>query len=110
MPNQSHGQTVPPMIAYLDRPEISEIFADSCFRVSVEGPNVKLIFVVNRMDEPQPPAPISGTAVTASRIVLTLPGMLDLHAKLTQTLATLQAQGVLEPIFAPPTQQSGKPN
>jgi hypothetical protein len=110
MPNQSHGQTVPPMLAYLSRPEISETFADSCYRISVEGPNVKMEFVVNRMDEPQPPAPISGTAVTASRIVITLPGMMDLHAKLSQTLATLQAQGVLEPIFAPPNPQSEKPN
>jgi hypothetical protein len=39
-----------PTMTYVDRPEISETFADSCFRVSVEGFNAKLEFVTNRMD------------------------------------------------------------
>jgi hypothetical protein len=36
-----------PLLTYVDRPEIPETFADSCARMTVEGFNAKLEFVVN---------------------------------------------------------------
>ncbi len=56
-----------PTMVYVDRPEISETYADSCFRISIEGFNAKLEFVVNRMDDPKPGVPPSGKATTADR-------------------------------------------
>ena len=99
---------IQPTMTYVDRPEISETFADSCFRLSIEGLNAKIEFVVNRMDDPKPPAPPTGKAMTACRIVLPLPGMIDLHSKLTQLIGVLQAKGVLKLIAQVP--QSGKSN
>jgi len=110
MPNLPPGPQVQPTVTYVDRPEISETYADSCARITVEGLNAKLEFAVNRMEDPQPPAPPTGKALTACRLVLPLPGMADLHVKLGQVLATLQAQGVLRQIQFPQGPQSGKPN
>jgi hypothetical protein len=109
MPNPTPGQLqMSPKMTYVDRPEISETFADSCARMTMEGFNGKLEFVVNRMDDPKPPAPPTGKAVTAFRLVLPLPGIIDLHAKLTQFIGALQAQGILTQL--PQFPQSGKPN
>jgi len=97
MPNPPPGQHPPqPRITYVDRPEISETFADSCVRMTVEGFNAKLEFVVNRMDDATPPAPPTGKAMTACRLVLSVPGLVDLQAKLTRLMGALQAQGVLK--------------
>jgi hypothetical protein len=107
--NQPTGQQqMLPTMTYVDRPEISETFADSCARMTVEGFNGKLEFVVNRMNDPQPPAPPAGRALTALRLVLPLPGILDLHAKLTQLIGALQAQGAITQISQAP--QSGRAN
>ena len=111
MPNPPLAQhPVQPNLTYVDRPEISETFADSCARVSVEGFNAKLEFIVTRMDDPKPPAPLTGKALTTCRLVLPLPGVLDLHAKLTQIIGALQAQGALKPVAQFPQQTPGKPN
>jgi hypothetical protein len=97
-----------PLLTYVDRPEIPETFADSCARMTVEGFNAKLEFVVNRMDDPKPPAPPTGKAMTGLRLVLPLPGILDLHAKLTQLIGALQAQGAVQQV--PPFPPSTRPN
>jgi hypothetical protein len=104
----SFPQPAQPMLTYLDRPEIPETYADSLIRASIEGFNVKLEFVVNRMDDPRPPAPPTGKSITTCRLVLPLPGMLQLHAQLTNLIGTLQAQGALKLMTQIP--QTGKPN
>jgi hypothetical protein len=108
MPSHPLLQHVQPKLTLVDRPEISETFVDSLARVSFEGFNAKLEFVVVRMDDPNPPNPPAGRAVTASRIVIPLPGVVEMHAKLTQILDTLKAQGVIQPVSVP--QGGGKPN
>jgi hypothetical protein len=62
----------------------------------------KLEFVVNRMDDPKSGVPPSGKATTAARLVLPIPGILDLHGKLTQLIGALQAQGILKQVHVPP--------
>lgn len=111
MPNPPPGQPpIQPKMNYVDRPEVFETFADSCARITVEGLNAKLEFAVNRMDDPRPPAPPSGKALTACRLVLPLPGLVDLHAKISQILGALQAQGVIQVTPIAQGSQSGKPN
>ncbi len=85
--------TIPgqPQLSYLDRPEVSETFAHSLRRLTVDGVNIHLEFVVNRMDDPDPPAPLSGKAVTAVRLVMPLAGMFDLYNSLTGIVQTLRA-------------------
>jgi len=87
---------VQPTMTYVDRPEISETFADGLRRATFDGINTKLEFVVNRMDEHKPPAPPAGQSLTACRLVLPIPCVLELHGKLSQLIGALQAQGVIK--------------
>jgi hypothetical protein len=77
-------------------------------RLTFDGMNLKMEFTVNRMDDPNPPAAPTGKALTACRVVMPLPGMLDMIGKLQAIVAQLQAAGVLRQIANPPT--AGRPN
>lgn len=98
----------PTQLTYVDRPEVSETFADSLWRISFENMVIKMELVVNRVDDPNPPAAPAGRAMTACRIVMPLPGMIDMLGKLQAVVAQLQAAGVIRQIQMPPT--SGRPN
>src|SRR6266446_9819257 len=104
-PPQAQSQ---PSLMYVDRPEISETFADSLWRLTVDGMHLRMEFVVNRMDDPNPPAAPTGKAMTACRVVIGLPGMIDMLGKLQAIMNQLQAAGVLRQIANPPT--AGRPN
>jgi hypothetical protein len=110
MSNKPPAPQAQPTMTYVNRPEISETYVDSCARMTIEGFNGKLEFVVNRMDDPIPQAPPSGKAITAIRLVLPIPGIIDLHARLSQIIGVLQAQGALRQIPMVPGSESGKPN
>jgi hypothetical protein len=111
MPNQPSPPAQLPVqaqLTYVDRPEISETFADSLARISFDALHVRMEFIVNRLDDPKPPAAPTGKSYTACKLVLPLPAALDLHAKLGAMINMLQQQGVLKTIVQPPT--SGRPN
>jgi hypothetical protein len=103
---QQQAQGAP--LTYVDRPEISEAFVDSLYRWTFDNMLVRLEFTVNRMDDPNPPAAPTGKAFTACRVVIPLPGMIDMLGKLQAIVIQLQAAGVLRPITNPPTE--GRPN
>jgi hypothetical protein len=96
-------------LAYVDRPEVSETFADSLRRVNVEGMLAKLEFVANRLDDPDPQSPSrTGTAITACRVVMPLAAMIEMLGKLQAIVAQLRTAGVILPVSNPPT--SGRAN
>lgn len=105
---QSPAIPQPPQLTYVDRPEISETFADSLGRLTFDGLTLRMEFLVNRMDDPNPPTPPTGRALTACRVVLPLSGVMDMAGKLQMLMAQLQAAGVLRQVQTPPT--SGRPN
>src|ERR1700760_1565899 len=96
-------------LTYVDRPEISETFVDSLARSWCDAShNVRMEFVVNRLDDAKPGSPPTGKAVTACRLAMPLAAALDLHAKLGAMINMLQQQNVIRPITQPST--SGRPN
>jgi hypothetical protein len=97
-----------PQVTYVDRDEVSETFVDSIRRAMFDGMNLRIEFTVNRLDDPQPPAPPTGRALTAARLVIPLTGFVAMVQQLNTLVGTLQAQGVLRQIQTPPT--SGRPN
>lgn len=80
---------------YVERDEISETFVDSLVKVFFDGANVRMEFVVNRMAAPQPNAAPTGKAITASRVVIPLPGFVDMLMKAQGITNQLKAQGVI---------------
>jgi hypothetical protein len=84
-------------LTYVDRPEVSETFADFLHIGVFEGLTVKMEFLVNRPNPAQPGGAITGRSVTACRLIMPLPGIIDLIGKLQGLIASLQAQGVVIP-------------
>jgi hypothetical protein len=106
--SQQQQPQAAPQLQYVDQPEISETFVDSLGRWTFENALVKMEFLVNRMDDLNPSGPPTGRAMTACRIVIPLPGMIDMLGKLQAIMAQLQAANIIRPISSPPT--GGRPN
>jgi hypothetical protein len=92
-----------PKLTHLERLDVPETFADSLGRFTFDGLNVKLEFVVHRFDDVIPGQQPTGRAVSACRVVMPLPGILQLHSQLTALVNTLQAQGTLKQVPQMPT-------
>jgi hypothetical protein len=105
---ESRQPPVAPNITYVDRPEIAETFVDTLRRAGFDGINIRIEFTVNRLDDPQPPAPPTGQAFTACRIVIPLTGFLAMVQQLQTLVNTLRTRGVLRRAQRPQTES--KPN
>lgn len=82
-------------LRYVNRPEVNETFADAVGKVFFDGTIAHIEFLVSRWDEARPPAPASGQAVTACRLVLSPKGLIDLIDRMDQLRGALEADGVL---------------
>ena len=98
----------PARISYVDRPEIVDTFVDALHRATFDGVNVRLEFTINRLDDPQPPTPPTGKALTACRVIIPLTGFLAMSKQFETLFGTLRAQGVLRQVQNPLS--AGKPN
>jgi hypothetical protein len=103
-------------IQYVNRPEVSETFADILEKLTVDGATntLRMEFCVVRMDDPKVGSNVqTGKKYTASRLVLPMSGLLDMINKFQQIASVMEQQGMLnrqtlQPIMTP--QGSGKPN
>ena len=91
----------PPTIRYIDRPDISETFADSVSGLVFDGQTLRLEFAVTRLDEVKPNAPISGRRYPACRLVLAPGAAIDLINRMQQIGAALTQAGVVRARGAP---------
>lgn len=92
------------LLTYVNRPEISETYADGLHLMTFDGVAVKAELVVYRFDLPNPPNPPSGRKITAARLVLSaeaaealLKGLSQIAAGVQQT-AKAQSQSPVKPI------------
>jgi len=81
---------------YVDRPEVSETFADFVQRIQFDGQTLRLEFAVSRLEDQRPPAPASGKRYPACRLVLSASAAVDLMNKMQQITAGLIKAGVLK--------------
>jgi len=81
-----------PALVYVERPDISETYADYLETVVFDGTSIRMEFVVNRFDRPNPQGTPSGRRVTAARLVLPLHGATNLASQLNSLIATLREQ------------------
>ena len=99
----SNGVQAPPVqFQYVDRPEVSETFADFVNRIQFDGQTLRIEFCVSRLDEHRPPAPASGKRYPACRLVLSANAAVDLMNRMQQITAGLIKAGVLKAEHAPP--------
>lgn len=91
MTQQSNIQLV-----YADRPEILETYADTLEKLSIDSQTLRLEFCVTRMNEPQPPKPLTGKKYTSCRLVMPPSGLLDMFNKLNNLISLLEQQGLVK--------------
>jgi hypothetical protein len=87
---------------YIDRPEVSEVFADRLEHLFFDGTTVRMEFTVTRTDPAQvvagkPAAQPRQWSYTACRVVLSARGAGELLSKMQELHAVLLQQGVLQP-------------
>jgi hypothetical protein len=90
------GETPPPVIRYVDRPECLETFADSVTQVTFDGQSLRIEFGVTRLDEMKPNSPVTGRRLPAARIALTPLAAVDLINRMQQVAAAMTQSGLLK--------------
>ena len=85
--------------SFIDRPEISETFADSIRSLSFDGQTMRIHFCTTRLDEPKPP---NARQYTICRLVLTPTAAIDLFNKLQQIMSALEQSGAVKRASIPP--------
>jgi hypothetical protein len=73
-----------------DVPGVTETFVDSVYSVMGGDGIVRLELCTTRLDEPQPPAPLTGRRATAARLVMPSTTATELIALLSQHLGPQQ--------------------
>jgi hypothetical protein len=86
-----------PAPRYVDRPELSETFADSVHRVLFDGSTARIEFVVTRWDEVGTSPLRKATLIPTCRLVLPAAGLLELINKIEGMRDALAAQGLIAP-------------
>jgi hypothetical protein len=82
---------------YVDRPEVSETFADFVQRIQFDGHTLRLEFAVNRLDDRRSPEGTpAGKRYPVCRLVLSAGAAVDLMNKMQQITAELIKAGVLK--------------
>lgn len=78
-------------VAYIDRPELAETFADKAHRLTFDGRTLRIEFCVERQDDAG-----AKTAAPVCRLVLDLDGAVDLFNKVNALQAAMESRGVIK--------------
>ena len=81
---------------YVDRPEVTETFADFVQRIQFDGQTLRLEFAVSRIEDQRPGVQATGKRYPACRLVLSASAAVDLMNKMQQITAGLIKAGVLK--------------
>ena len=84
-------------VRYLDRPDLTETFADCITGLRFDGQTLRIEFGITRMDSVQANAPITGRRYPACRLVLPPTAAVDLINRMQQIATALRQAGVVKP-------------
>ena len=84
-----------PHIRYVDRPDVSETFADSIHGLSFDGQTMRIEFCSIRIDSFKPPEAPTGRQYPVCRMVLTPTAGLELYNRLQQIIKALEKSGAV---------------
>src|ERR1700687_3209518 len=98
---QSERQTA--TIRYIDRPEVSEAFADAVTGLLYDGQTLRMEFAVTRFDEIKPNMPISGRRYPSCRLALSPAAGIYLINRMQQVATALTQSGAAKPTSRPGT-------
>jgi hypothetical protein len=84
-------------IRYIDRPDVTETFADSVSGLVFDGQTLRIEFAVTRLDEVKPGAAITGRRYTTCRLALPPATAIELINRMQQIGAALGQAGLVRP-------------
>ena len=84
-------------LRYVDRPECTEIFADSIVGSVFDGQTLRLEFGVTRLDEIKANSPITGRRYPACRLALSANAAVELINRMQQIASLLTQAGLIKP-------------
>ena len=90
MPQQRIRRTA--VLPLSDDPNVKNVFADFCAGLNVLNGNVHITFASVVADHSEEPAP--SRRIVSARIVLPIPGIVEMRDLMTELLDALAAQGV----------------
>jgi hypothetical protein len=90
-------------IRYVDRPDLTETFADAISGLVFDGQSLRIEFAVTRLDDIKPNSPISGRRYPACRLVLPPAAAIDLINRMQQIGTALTQAGLARPNPRPDT-------
>src|SRR5215470_18878457 len=82
-------------LRYVDRPNVTETFADSLSGLVYDGQTLRIEFAVTTLDEMKPNAPVTGRRSPSCRLVLTPNAAVELINRIQQVASALTQAGVL---------------
>jgi hypothetical protein len=96
-PPSKPGERQSATIRLVDRPDVTETFADSITSLLFDGQTLRIEFAVTRLDEVKLKAPLTGRRYPACRVVLTPGAAADLINRIQQIATALTQAGVVKP-------------
>ena len=85
-----------PELTYVDQPSMPETFADSVQGFTFDGHTLRVVFTVTRFDEPKLQAPATAKQYPACRLVVSLPGAIELINQMYELRSELIRRGVMK--------------
>jgi hypothetical protein len=83
-------------VRFIDRPEVTETFADSITNVTFDSQTLRLELAVTRLDDVKPNTPLTGRRYPACRLVLSPSAALDLINRVQQIATATTQAGTLK--------------
>ena len=80
----------------IDRPELTETFADALGNGSFDGQTARLAFCVTRLDPIEPPKPPTAKRYPVCRLVLPPDAVIELFNQLQQLIGLMEKQGLVK--------------
>jgi hypothetical protein len=80
---------------YIDRPEVSEVFADRLQSMHFDGSTIRMEFCVVRLEDPSSGEDRKAWAYPACRVVLSARGAAEMLKQMSELQAALVRQGLL---------------
>ena len=91
---------------YVDRPEVSEVYADGVKRVTFHEGAWHFEFTVTRMDDPVPGEEPTAKQYTSLRLTLAAPVGPNLCDNINGLMDLLERQGIMKRMTKPPASPS----
>lgn len=87
---------------FVDRPEVSETFADSLHSINFDGQAMRIVLCATRFDPPKATKAPTAARYPACRLVLTPNAAIDLFNRLQQIVKALEKSGAITKQPMPP--------